>query len=139
MPSVTLSSLAGGGGGFIPDFISTPLNINSGLSGDLVSYTPPPGKRAALIFLVVSGTGASQTGVSVRFGANTIATGNVNNQDGIIGVGILKVGLGIKGSSSSGGAGLVDAIISKEADLPLVIHKADPTTATILYAYAYGD
>lgn len=130
MPSVTLTSLVGGGGGFRPDTVSAIVEIASGVTGVLATITPPSGKKAAITFLAAS---ANQTGISVEINSVTVVSTNaLAASTGAGGPGQFTIG---QGSSS-----IFPYLLAGAVDQSITITKdAGNTTNSIRYAYAYGD
>ncbi len=67
-----LTSIVGGGGAFVAREAASGF-LNSGVTGTILTLTPPAGQRVQLTHLSTD-TGFEQTGISVVFGTTTLIT-----------------------------------------------------------------
>lgn len=132
MPSVTLTSLVGVGGGFIPSTISAVASVASGASGDIITITPPAGKRAALTVLSLDGVGV-ESGITISVNGSPVVSGATLGGDGtdVFSNGWIKIGY-MPNANFNMVLGSTDHVITVTKD-------TGTTSAVIFYAYAYGD
>lgn len=122
-----------GGGEFIPSFISNPVSIQPGAAGVLASIEPPPGKKAAILYLVASGSSGQVLDTEVKSGDEIILKGTIRGSTGDIGSGFR---VGLLGQSES----TIEKIVALNADEILTINKLSGVTEVIFrYIYAYGE
>jgi hypothetical protein len=65
--SELLSSVTGGGGGFVTTFVSGHQEIPASSSGDILVLTPPAGKKVKLTGLV-----GAESGITITVGSETV-------------------------------------------------------------------
>ena len=127
-----------GGGNFFPTLFSGTLNVAAGVSGAIVTITPPDGKKVRLYGLLPTGSPpVSEPGISIitSFGTVVNSLSLTNSASNI--VGSFNVGF----NTSIGG--FTDSSMSIpyiESEGALTISKGGGVTANILtYSYAFGD
>lgn len=135
MATADLKLVYGGGGSFNPSFFSGTLTIGSGSSGNILTITPPAGKKVRLTGLA-SNTSTTETGISVTTSQGTVvsaltlshSSGSVNGQF------CVASNLSVGGTPSTNGIPYIDSITT------IVINKNTGSTVNnIFYSYAYGD
>ena len=139
MASVTLSSLVSSKGDFKYTFFSGSLQVGAGVTGDIITITPPSGSKARItgLSLLSSAGGAAESGITVTVGGTDIITtlglSNDTNTAGRFSVLLAK-----QVNTAVGTAGYV-ADITGATNEVIVINKSGGNTANaIAYSYAYG-
>jgi hypothetical protein len=135
MADVPLSAVKGGG--FRTTFFSGPLQIASGVAGNILTLTAPTGKRVRLVSLVQAVSGAGQVGVSVLVDGNTVVNsmelqGTASKLAGFV------LGQAITPVSTSGGLGAT-VLLYVEGSVITVNKSGGATTQEINYSYEFGD
>jgi hypothetical protein len=136
--AIKLSQL--GGSGFNFSFFSEELLMASGASGDVITITPPAGKKAALLILAANDTPESD--VQILLGSDVVFSGSLGSRTGE-GLATFKVGLAsglTAGTSTVTVLGVVDKIINNAAGQSIIVRKSSgATTQAIRYAFGYGE
>ena len=141
MPSISLSGLVGGGGGLVLTTILTPQSVAAGATGDIITITPPAGKRAVLLGLWSQLT-TTETNITVSVAASSVITGTLAGTGTSAGGALLyKIGTAAAtGNATSFGGPTVDMIVAPLADQVITVNKSGGNTANqITYIAAYGD
>ncbi len=130
--------LGNGSGRFQITAIVPTMSIASGVTGIISSYTPPIGKKSALMLLACSGT-SQQTGISVVIGGvtkiptATLGGGSGSGSTGAFANNSFCVGAGMPAS-------VVAMLVADDVDQTIqVIKDVGNTTQQVYVAYAYGD
>lgn len=133
MASELLSSVTGGGGGSVSKFVSGMLTIGSGVSGDIITLTPPAGQRVKLTHLSAS---APESGMTVQINAIDVLTSmQINTAQGYA-VGSYTLGV-VAGTSTLPS---VTSPITGNVGEVLVIQKDTGNTgSTIRYMYSFEE
>lgn len=113
-------------GEFRPDWVSLSLQVPAGVTGDVLTLTPPAGKRVALFLLM---TTSPQSGISIAVGSTNFVTDAILDDTGLT-----------SGCFRIGPDGTVDKLVAKEKDTLIYVRKnAGNTTVPIHYVWGYGD
>jgi hypothetical protein len=133
-------NIAGAGEGFIAEEVSGQLSLASGASGDIITLTPPSGKRVRLDMLN-SNTGES--GLTVTVSGNVVINSlNLAGSAAALSTGDFRVGLtGAPGTSEPRGndSSVLNLVTSNSNDTIVIAKDTGSTTSTITYSYSYGD
>ena len=137
MADKLLSTIAGGGGsdGGVTKFYSGAQQISSGVSGDILTLTPPAGQRVRLVSLN-SNAGGNEPGITISVGAVDVITSlNLIQNAGAASNGNFVINGGTRTSGAPNG---LDSLLG-EIDEVIVVKKDAGSTANIInYAYAFG-
>jgi hypothetical protein len=136
--AIRLSALAGGGE-FIPTTILTPQSIAPGVTGTILTVTPPAGKRAALLLLHAgNGTGA-ESSIRVSLGGEELYSGSLAQTANVNPT--FKVGIAAGNLTGTNAfLGVVDKIVCPQPDQTITVEKmSGATTLSTQYTIAYGD
>ena len=131
--SKLLSSVAGGSGVFLVKFISGSLSIAPGPSGDLVTITPPSGRRVSLDFLYMSGS-LSEANIEVEVGGESVVSGDLD--DGNATAQTNKFAIGPRVTSSNGVQ--KDPLIGRVDEVVIIRKTTGTLSATMFYSYRFG-
>lgn len=134
MADVPFSDVVGGASsGFVPTFVSGSLSIASGSSGDILTITPPAGKRARLMALmIVSG---QESGITVSVGGNEVIDSKTLTT--AVGNGRFQIGVSSDGDDTS----VVSCpyLEAQDGESIVVTKDSGSTGSVIFYSYMYGD
>ena len=137
MADVPFSQFTTPSGGFVAEFVSDVIAVNSGAGpGSIITYTPPAGKRAAFL-LLISQTG-SNSNISVKSGSTAILSGkSLSNVAAAIAPGGSFIVGTFAGSSSAMWS--LDKVVGLQQGQAISVEIASAaSTQTIYYVYAYG-
>ena len=136
--STTLSAIVEAGGDFITRAASGGT-ISSGVTGTILTLTPPSGQRVRLTHLSTT-AGVSQTGISVATGASTIISNRELNGDSPIAFPDFDFSVGNYQPYSAGSppSGNYHQFTGKTDEVLTLIKNAGNTTVTIYYGYEFG-
>ena len=131
-------NIAGAGEGFVADETSGMLLLSSGASGDIITLTPPSGKRVRLESLYSTGDEAI---ITVTVGAATVVNSLTLTTNAAPTLASGEFTVGNTGSSGgNGGASTNQYLLTKNSNDTIVITKDTGSTGTIIYySYSYGD
>ena len=125
-------NIAGANEGFIAEDISGTLILAGGVSGDIISLTPPAGKRVRLDMLNAA---SDQAGITITTTTDTVIdslTLTTKASD-------MSSGDFMVGEFNSGGYN-VPYILTKNSNDTIIVSKdAGSTSGVIYYSYSYGD
>ncbi len=129
MADIRLSTIIGGGGGFITKFASAFISVSSGATGTFVTLTPPLGQKVRLTALAAS---ALQTNLT------TITVGGV---DVVTAVKIEAEGLqpNTTNEFKINFAGPIHNFIDGDIDETLELKTDVALSSNTSYAYQFGE
>ena len=128
MASELLSSVTGGGGGFITKFDSGGLAVGAGATGIYATITPPGGQRVQLTELLSQTTRQTNATTITVNGVTVAGPLNVGTStNGYTVSGTITIGGGPNGHRITGG---VDEVIELSTNIA--------TSHTTFYSYQFG-
>jgi hypothetical protein len=134
--SELLSSIVGGGGGFVVKSASGALSLpNTQPAGDILVITPPIGQRVKLTTLVKQGL--TQAGYTITVGS-TVVVNNLTLTDEIDNpvAGSFLVGSTPVFQNNYGSRGITE--ILGGVDEAITVNSANITNSKIYYSYQFG-
>lgn len=125
--------------GLVLTTILTPLQVPIGSTGNIITITPPPGKRAVLLGLFCQTT-SIEGNITVNAAGAPVITGILQGVNNVAtGTGQFKIGSAALNSTAGAGP-TVDMIFAPLPDQVITVSKSGGNTAsTIIYVAAYGD
>ena len=128
------SDFIGSGGVFVADSIVTQSIPSGTAAGDILTITPPSGKRVVLMSLMSGNkTAAANANGTLKAGARVIAAGPFN-------VGAPESGTGNASFFSVGSGFWATAReVALKPDETLTLTSTIATNQVIIYSYAFGD
>lgn len=126
-------SKLGSSGGLTVDYINPSIIVPAGVTGDIITVTPPLGKKAVILFLASSGSN-QQSGISVEIEGVEVVPPSflIQATNTALGPGVFAVG-NCQGVSSVG------YITTEDPDQVIKVKKdAGNTAHAITYVYGYG-
>lgn len=135
--SETLSDIVKTGGDFITRSASGGT-ISSGVTGTILTLTPPAGQRVRLTHLSVTAAASPQVGISVLLGISTV----IDEQEvaGTLPSGFNTFSVGNYQPFSSGNPPSTNyqQFTGKTNEALTILKNAGNTTVTIYYGYEFG-
>jgi hypothetical protein len=130
-------NIAGAGEGFIADDIGGTFILPSGASGDIITLTPPAGKRVRLDMLNSTN---DEAGITITTTTDTVINSlTLASKVQAMAAGEFMIGESWASAGVSGGSS-APYILTKNSNDTIVISKdAGSTSQSIYYSYSYGD
>ncbi len=138
MTDKTLSSLIGGGGGFVVTSHSGSQQIAPGSSGTILTLTPPIGER---IRLTVFSPAATTTVTDLQLNVNgaQLCTGTCSGATSLVGSWCVNgVGVSSASVSNQNWAGYIPEVLGGVDEVITVVATGANTASTIYYGYQTG-
>tara|TARA_R110002096_G_scaffold757_1_gene4294 strand:+ start:797 stop:1192 length:396 start_codon:yes stop_codon:yes gene_type:complete len=123
-----------GGADFTATFISGATQVLAGVSGNIITLTPPAGERVRLDQLFSGGGGTTETGISITVGGVNVVTSLILGSENANVTGLFNVGQG--GIKSHG---TVSSILGAVNQVIVIIKDTGVTANTVSYGYEFGE
>ncbi len=138
MTDKTLSSIVGGGGGFVITSHSGTQKIATGSSGTILTLTPPTGERVRLTVFSPSGTD-TVAGLQLNVNGVQMCTGFCSGNTNLVGSWCVNaVGVSASGVSNKAWAGYVPGVLGGVDEVITVVATGATTSSVIHYGYQTG-
>ena len=111
--------------------------ISAGVTGDILTITPPPGRRVRVTHLSTP-PGASQAGISMGLGSETIVSEVAINGDAPS-AGAVSVGEYQEYTAGAPPSGNYPFWTGAANEVAVISKNAGNTTQTIYYGYEFGE
>ena len=134
--SSTLTSIVEHGGDFITREAAGGA-VSSGVTGPILTLTPPSGQRVRLTHLSTT-AGAAQTGISVLLGASTVIDELELDGDSPNTTAKFSVGNYQAYGAAAPPFGNYSQFTGKANEVVTILKNAGNTTATVYYGYEFG-
>ena len=136
--SELLSSVVGGGGGFITRFAGSGSIASGTAAGTLLTLTPPSGQKVRLTHLSTGSATLAQVGITVSFDAvDVVSAGNVHGEDPA--PGSFSVGSYYPYAGAEPPAGNHLWFTGKANEVLTIVKNAGATNRKLFYGYEYGE
>lgn len=137
MSDKTLSQVIGGGGAVLTRAVTAYQQIASGVSGTILTLTPPAGQRVILEYLLRFSNG-TESNITINLGGEPIITnGNLGDASGTPVVGNFYIG---DRTTVAGNINASTSPVIGGVNETLEVIKTSGTTGSIIaYSYKFGD
>lgn len=128
-------SKLGGGGVSVTSFFSATVILAAGASGNLITITPPAGKRVILNALMADGTINSGITISGSLQGNIVTSKTLNSTAQAVNT--FCVGQSSNTSTAINNAGWIPSIVGDIDEVLTVKKDTGATLSAINYSYEY--
>ena len=124
-----------GGGSFNTRFISGWQTVASGVTGDLITLTPPTGQKVKLVSLIPATMVTAQSGISISVNGVDVITTKILGSNATV-VNSFVIGFSDADGTAPGRHPHVIGDIDEEIK---VVKNAGTTSSLLQYAYEFGE